>query len=292
MRVTQGMITRNALIRVNQNRSNMAETQEHIVTGRRINRASDDPTSFAKAERLKATLQENEQYLNKIKSANSWVTNSVSLLEQMTDISLEARNIANKGADGQSDADIRTVLAGKLDSYINEMLSLNNSQYLGKSVFAGTDTKTANPFIYNAGVVSYIGNDEQITRSYSESVNVTTNITGQQIMDTGIFSAMTDLLTALNANDEVGIRAQMDALKTASEGILALTSEMGARSKNVELIQSRLEQSNFDLEIFLSDERDAKIDEEIVRFKAEEFAYEAALKATLVAMRMSIMQYI
>ncbi|KAA3617589.1 MAG: hypothetical protein D8M58_01480 [Calditrichaeota bacterium] len=292
MRITQAMITRNALLRVNQNRSNMAEIQEHIVTGRKVNRASDDPTSFAKAERYKATLQENEQYLNKIKSANGWINNSVSLLEQMADISLQARDIANKGADGQSDAEVRATLAGSLDALINEMLSLSNSQHLGKSVFAGSATKTGNPFVYSAGVVSYIGNDKQMTRSYSESVSVTINTTGQEIMDTGVYAAMTDLMNALNANDEAAIRAQIDVLKTSSEGIIALSSEMGARSKNVQLIQSRLEQSNFDLQTFLSDERDAKIDEEIVRFKAEEFAYEAALQATSTAMRMNIMQFI
>ncbi len=292
MRVTQAMITRNALLRVNQNRSNMAEIQEHIVTGRRVNRSSDDPTSFANTERYKTTLLENEQYLNKIKSANNWIDNSVSLLQQMSDISLRVRDIASIGADGQSDASVRITLAGELDALISEMIAINNSQYLGKSLFAGTDTKTADPFIYAAGAVSYIGNDDQMTRSYSESVNVTINVTGQEIMDTGIYTAMTDLLTALNANDEAGIRTQIDTLKTSSEGIVALTSEMGARARNIELIQSRLEQSTHDIQGFLSDERDARIDEEIVRFKAEEFTYEAALQATAISMRMNIMQFI
>ena len=292
MRITQAMITRNALIRVNQNRSNMAEIQEHIVTGRRINRASDDPASFARAERYKTSLHENEQYLNKIKSANAWMTNSISLLEQMSDVSIQARDIANKAADGQSNAEVRLAFAGTIEALLEEMLSLSNARYLGKSVFAGTDTKTENPFIYNAGIVSYIGNNDQITRSYSQSVNVAINITGQDIINTGIFTTMTDLLTALNANDEAGIRTQIDALQTASEGIIALTSDIGARSRNVELIQSRLEQSNFDLESFLSEERDAKLDEEIVRFKAEEFAYQAALQVTAIAMRMNIMQFL
>ncbi len=292
MRVTQAMITRNALIRVNRNRSNMASIQERIVTGKKVNRASDDPTAFANAARYKAALTENEQYLNKIKSADSWMNNSVSLLEQMSDISLQAKDIATKGADGQSDAGVRTTLAGQLEALINEMLSLTNAQYLGKSVFAGTDTKTANPFVYSAGVVSYIGNDDEMTRSYSELVDVAINTTGQDIMDTGMFSAMTDLLNALNANDEPTIRAQIDTLKSASEDIVALTSDMGARSKNVSLIRSRLEQYNFDLQRYLSNERDARLDEEIVKFKAEEFAYEAALQATAKAMQMNIMQFL
>jgi len=291
MRITQAMITRNALIRVNQNRANMVKIQEHIVTGKIQNRASEDPTNFSRADRYRSTLRENEQYLTKIKSANSWIDNSVSLLEQMSEITLQARDIANKGADGQSDASIRAVMAGSAEALLSEMLSLTNSQYLGKNVFAGTDTKIPIPFDYSSGVVSYLGNGDAITRSYSQQVNVTVNTSGQEIMDTGIFVALTDLIVALNTNDEDGVRLQIDTLRTASEAMINLSSEMGARQRNVDLIQSRLEKSNIDISGFLSEVTDAKLEEEIVKFKAEEFAYQAAMQATSVAMRMTILDY-
>jgi flagellar hook-associated protein 3 FlgL len=292
MRITQAMISRNALYRLNQNRNNMNAVQERIFTGRKVNRASDDPTLYARADRIKDTLNQNEQYLSKIQYSRNWLDNSVSLLENLNDIVIQARDVANKGADGQSNAEIRTTLAGHLDALLNESLDIVNSQYLGKSVFAGTATKTVNPFVNTGGVISYNGNDDAITRSYSENINVTINMTGQDIMDTGIFTSMTDLYDALIANDETAIRAEIDNLKTASSSLLGLTSEMGARSKNIDLIQSRLEQATLDLEGFLSDTRDSSLDEEIVKYQAEEFAYQAALQATSNSIKLNILQFL
>ena len=292
MRITQSMITRNALYRVQQNRTRMSEIQNRIATGKKVMKPSDDPTQFARAERFEAVLAQNDQYLNKIRHANNWINNSVSLLEQLNDIVLEGRDVANRGADGQSDAEIRSTLASKLDSLISETVAIANSQYLGKSVFAGTDTKTANPFIYASGVVSYIGNDQYMTRSYSETISVTINTSGQDLMNTGIFNAMTDLRDNLLADDEAAIRNSIDEMAAAQKQLLNVTAEMGARSKNIFLIESRLEQSSLDIQGFLSEARDANLEEEIVRYKTEEFAYQAALQATSNAINLNIMQYI
>lgn len=286
------MITRNALYRVQQNRTRMSEIQNRIATGKKVMKPSDDPTQFARAERFEAVLAQNDQYLNKIRHANNWINNSVSLLEQLNDIVLEGRDVANRGADGQSDAEIRSTLASKLDSLISETVAIANSQYLGKSVFAGTDTKTANPFIYASGVVSYIGNDQYMTRSYSETISVTINTSGQDLMNTGIFNAMTDLRDNLLADDEAAIRNSIDEMAAAQKQLLNVTAEMGARSKNIFLIESRLEQSSLDIQGFLSEARDANLEEEIVRYKTEEFAYQAALQATSNAINLNIMQYI
>ena len=58
------------------------------------------------------------------------------------------------------------------------------------------------------------------------------------------------------------------------------------------MIQSRLEQSNVDISGFLSDARDANLDEEIVRFKAEELAFQASLQATSNVLKLNIMNYL
>jgi len=291
MRVTQSMLTRNALLRVNQNRANMNDIQEHISSGKKVARPSDDPTLFSRAQRFENTIQQNEQYLSKVQYAESWISNSVSLLEQLNELAMEAKDAASKGADGSSNTEIRSTLAGRMEAVLNEALSLANSQYLGKSVFAGTDTKVVSPFTNTAGVITYTGNNEYLTRSYSESIDVNINVTGQEIMNTGIFSAMTDLVNGLRNDDEALIRSQIDTLNSASEGILALTTDMGARSTNMQLIKSRLEQANVDINGFLSETRDARIDEEIVKYSAEELAYQASLQVTSRSIQLSIMDY-
>lgn len=292
MRVTQSMITRNALLRVNQNRDKMNQVQENISSGRKISRPSDDPTAFSRIKRFEANLEQNDQYMEKIQYANGWITNSISLLEQMGDLVMEAKDLANKGADDQYGAEGRITIAHKLDGILQESLSIANTQFLGKSVFAGTDTKTSKPFIYGAGAVSYIGNDESISRSYSEGISMDINITGQQLFDTGLFESLTNLLNGLNTNDDTIIETELGNLQTASEKMLALTTELGSRQKTASLVETRLEQSSIDINTFLGELRDANLDEEIVRYKTEELAYQAALQATSNSLKLNIMQYL
>ncbi len=292
MRVTQTMLTRNTLFNISQQRSDLNTIQEHISSGRKVNKPSDDPTRYGKVSRLLNKQKQNDQYIENVKVAQNWIDNSVSLLQTLDDIVLQAKDIANRGADGQSDATVRNTLANKLDTMINESISLVNSQYLNKSVFAGTDTQTTSPFVYSSGVVSYTGNDKKVYRSYSETVKVAINVPGQDIMDTGVFSGMTDLLTALRNNDETAIRSSIDAMKTAQQNLLAVTSELGARSTNLHLIRSRLEKENIDMSGFLSDARDAKIDEEVVKYQNTKIAYESSLKVTASSLRLNILQYL
>lgn len=292
MRVTQTMLSRNTLFNISQQRSTLNEIQAHISSGRAITKASDDPSRYGRASRLENKQKQNDQYLENVATAQNQINNSVNLLESLNDIALEARDIANKGADGQSDAQIRSILADKLDLMINEGVSIVNSKYLDKNTFAGTDTKIDTAFKYNSGVVSYLGNDKKMYRSYSQSVKVAVNVPGQDIMDSGVFSGMTDLLTALRANDETGIRAGIDTMKSAQKKLLAVTSELGARSTNLHLIQSRLNQENIDLNGFLSDTRDTKIDEEIVKYQNTQLSYEASLKVTASSLKLNILQYI
>ncbi len=292
MRVTQTMLSRNALYRLGKRRENMDEIQNRISSGRRVQKASDDPTAFSRAERMTTRIAQNEQYLRNIDSSESWINNTVSLMQSLSEVVIQAKDVANRGADGQANADIRNTLADQADALLQEALSIVNSQYLNKSVFAGTDTQTTNPFVESGGVVSYLGNDQAMSRSYSENVSIDINVDGQSIMDTGIFSAMSDLITALRANDETAVRSTIDDLKTAGDKMLGLTAEVGTRSSNLRLIRSRLEQTNIDLETFRSDARDARLDQEIVSFQTEQISYQAALQVTAKTINLNILQYL
>ncbi len=291
MRITQTMIVRNTLLRMTEGRDKMHQTQERISSGKRVSKPSDNPADFARADRFRVAIKQNEQYLRNIDFSMTWSQESVSMLENLNDIALQARDIANRGADGQSNTEVRNTLAGQLEALLNEALAVVNSQYLGKSLFAGTETLTKDPFQYSGGVVSYIGNDEQIRRSYSESVSVRINVTGQSIMDTDIFSNMTDLLTALQNDDETAVRNMIDPLKTSSEELLGVTAEIGAQNYNLQLIRSRLEQTNVNLNDFLGDVESINLEEEIVRYKSEELAYQVALQSTTNIINLNIMQY-
>jgi len=292
MRVTQSMLSRNTLFNLSQQRADLNTIQNQIASGKAVAKPSDDPTRYSRILRLQNKQNQNGQYIDNVNVSQNAINNSVRLLEAMSDIALQASDIAIKAADGQTDPAMRTTLAGEIHSMIASSISLSNSKYMSKNVFAGTDTQTATPFVYQNDVVSYTGNDKKVYRSYSESVKVSINVPGKDIMDTGFFSGLTALETALRADDQAGIDTAIDNMKSAQDKMLAVTSELGARSTNLNLIRSRLEQENIDMSGYLSKNQDTKMDEAIVRYQGTKLAYETSLKVTASSLQLNIMQYL
>jgi len=292
MRITQSMILRNTMRSINNSRDDMHQIQNRISTQKKVQKASDDPISYSRAMRFRRSLEQNKQYIKNINDALSWTSSTSISLDQLYAYALDATEMATRGADGTVDADIRMQLAESVRGLLLESVNIGNSQYLGKSLFAGTMTDESEPFSMVGDVVTYLGNDEKIERRATENLVKEINTTGQELADTELFSALTDLITALEANDVTAINASMDQMQTVKKNLLTLSTRVGSTQSNLELISLRLDDSNVKLAEYISDEEDAVMEEEVVRLASEEIAYQAALQSASKIMTMNIMDYL
>ena len=292
MRITQSMILRNTMRSINNSRDDMHQIQNRISTQKKVQKASDDPISYSRAMRFRRSLEQNKQYIKNINDALSWTSSTSISLDQLYAYALDATEMATRGADGTVDADIRMQLAESVRGLLLESVNIGNSQYLGKSLFAGTMTDESEPFSMVGDVVTYLGNDEKIERRATENLVKEINTTGQELADTELFLALTDLITALEANDVMAINASMDQMQTVKKNLLTLSTRVGSKQSNLELISLRLDDSNVKLAEYISDEEDAVMEEEVVRLASEEIAYQAALQSASKIMTMNIMDYL
>lgn len=292
MRITQNMILRNTLRSMNDTRDEMHQVQGRISTQKRVTKASDDPLSFSRSHRFRRSFEQNKQFLKNTSDAISWISTSELSLDQLYEYSLQAYNFASQGSDAISNGDLRAQLAESVRGLLQDSVHLANSQYLGRSMFSGTMTDESEPFQLVGDVVTYVGNDEKINRRITESFVEEINVTGQELMDTGYFDNLTALITALEAGDETAVNAAMEQLYDSKKNLLTITTEAASVQTNLQLIESRLTSTNENLISYISDEEDANMEEEIVRFKSEEMAYQAALQTASDIMRMNILSYL
>jgi len=291
MRVTQSMILRNTLRRVNYNRDEMNLIQNRISSQKRIEKASDDPLGFNRAARFRSALRRNNQYLKNISDAQAWTNTSSISLNQMHDYAMKSIEYAMQALDGAVDSDMRKTLADSIRGLLQDSVSQANSQYMGKAIFAGTKTSEGRPFLLENDTVTYQGNDESINRRLSKNIVQQINVTGKKIMDTGYFEALSNLISALDNNDQDEISAQIDNLKTAEKNLLTLSASLGSTQSSLELMYNRTTSDSLDLKKYISDEEDANMEEEIVKFKSEQTAYQAALQSANEVMNMNILNY-
>jgi len=291
MRVTQSMITRNLMQSIQRNRENMSTLQYAIATGKEVHHSSNDPTQFNRASRFRSIINQNDQHMRTITDALGWVDATTGIVDDVYSKLMDIKELATQGADEGTNLETRELLAGQMDSIIGEVTSLFNTTYLGKPLFSGTATDSTS-FDYDGTAVTYQGNSDNITRRVAENLNIAIGVTGQQVEDTGIFTAMISLRDALLADDTTGIATASVSLDSTIEQFTSLTTAYGSIQNHLTLTQQRLETANVNLYSYLSQTEDMDMTEAITQYNAEEMAYKAALQTTTDAINLNILDFI
>jgi len=128
----------------------IAQASERLITGKRINRAADDPAGFAQAVRLQAEIGSYSQVRKNINEAIPQAVQAGNSLNQIADFLVEMRSIALLSKN-ESDASKRATYQESFDAYrtaIGDVISLDpmlGAAAVSLTVQIGTaasDTKT------------------------------------------------------------------------------------------------------------------------------------------------------
>lgn len=145
VRVTPQASIARSIAQAAQHSARVAVLQQQVATGKRLLVPSDDPLGSMTLLANNAQVQRFDSQLGNISSARTSLNLSVSALQEAGSIMSSAREIALEGAQAGNDATSYEALAQQVDSLINRLLDVANSQDSGRYLFGGAATNVA-PF--------------------------------------------------------------------------------------------------------------------------------------------------
>lgn len=140
MRVSQNMLYYNSINNMNKSLAEMMRLNEMGYSQKRINSPSDDPAGAAIAVALRSQGMRLEDYQDNIKAAKGWLTLGDSTLSQASTLIASIKAKAQQASNDTVTADQRLITADEVRQFLDEMLALSNTEYVGKSIFAGHKT--------------------------------------------------------------------------------------------------------------------------------------------------------
>lgn len=169
--MTNNLLIHNMLWNMNNNLVSMSEKQNQLSTGKRINKASDDPVGTTKIIKVKSNIVENKQYKNNVQDAKSWLEVSENSLTDIKNILQRVRELAVQGANGTNTQEDTDKIAQEIKQMTEEVIVNSNATIAGRYLFSGfqTDEKLLNEDgTYNINITS-----EKITDFESIAYEVT-----------------------------------------------------------------------------------------------------------------------
>ncbi len=137
--------------------SDLSELQEQLSSGKRLGRASDDPTAAARAERALAAIGRSETSQRAVDASRVAMTQTESSLGDATALLQRARElVVSAGNASYGDSD-RLHIADEIRSLREQLLAVANQGDGAGSYLFGGQGPTQKPFVDAAGGVQYAG---------------------------------------------------------------------------------------------------------------------------------------
>lgn len=199
----------------------VATATEELATGSRINRPSDDPAGAARLEQISDQSARVDSFQQSIGTVTGQLQTADATLSSVVTALQRALTLGVEGANGTlSDAD-RAAVGQELQGIQQQLISLANTSYQGRFLFAGT--ANTQPYSADATVASgvrYDGNTGVNQVQVGDQYQIQVNLPGSQLFGApggDVFQSIADLTNALATNSGIGnavaeVRQSFDSL--------------------------------------------------------------------------------
>lgn len=288
----------------------ISRLREQISSGKRINRPSDDPTSFATAERMKTLGNQLARREESIASARTFVDRTQQELDGMADLFTRARENGVRAADDTRSDEDRAAIAQELRALKDEVVDRMNSTQDGEYIFAGNRTGTR-PFKetgepnYTSGTPptpDYNPIDGDRTRPIGKNQDLTVNIDGKSLAQYDpssgktITGALDNLINAVDPKDNTGsdpdIRPALGEVEDALDHVISKGSEAGAIGRRLSTAQEQVEAASLEANERRSDAEDTDLATAISELQQRQTQLQAAFQATSSSQQTSLVNFL
>ena len=306
MRITTAYTHGASLDNLQRRQGQLADAQDRLTSGKRVSKASDDPTAAARAERAMASVNRTEANLRALEASRTAMQQTEVALGDANDLLQEVRElIVSAGNASYSDAERNTV-AIALRGLRTQLLSVaNRSDGAGGYLFGGQGSTSA-PFIDAAGGVQFIGTTGALRAATDEPLPLTVDGRAAWLgaadpgggPDISLFTVIDTLVTTLETSGQTStqvvaaVHGSLGQLDAAMSNVLTWRARSGESLNRAESMEERLADVKLVAQGQRADAEDLDMVQAISDFQSRQTGYEAALKTYSMVQRLSLFDYI
>jgi flagellar hook-associated protein 3 FlgL len=299
MRITNLMMTNQAIQNMAQNLEKVSNLQSKIASNKRFQVPSDDPLRASTSLNLRSQLQTLESYSETASLTENWQTATDNAFDQLEQIAVRANDLILSGLnDTLSGSERANTLGAEMQELIAETVEIGNTSVNGQYIFSGYQvnqkafslTNGASIFDYAGNpytpkVANYLGDQGVMQRSLGPDQSVALNVRGDQ----AILGFLQNLITASNAliqnnvhntGNPLTLEASLGNLKTSIDTLDQYRTSNGARLRQVTSAFNFLESVKLETQNLLSENEDINLAESIALLANQQTTYEAVLEVS------------
>jgi flagellar hook-associated protein 3 FlgL len=184
MRISTSSMTQNMSNNIVENEKKYQDLQNKISAGGQLIAPDEDPLAYSYVNKLKDVRTQINRYGATATSLQTDLHFYDNQFQQATDMLKDIRTLALEAGNGSLDDEDRKTVANQINSDLNQLIAVGNSNVQGKYMFAGS-VNTKAPFkVTNNGDkvtdVTYVGDTAVLNREVGFNDTMKVNYNGEE----------------------------------------------------------------------------------------------------------------
>ncbi len=292
MRITNNQIYENLMSGINKQLKIKNDSNASISSGTRFQRPAQAGSDYKTSLDLRHTQSQIQGSLESLTVAESRLSASQTLLNDMSNVLKRAQTLAVQQSSGQIGPQEHAAAVSEVTHLLDQVANSANQQWQGEFLFSGTAVNTQ-PFAVDAlGVYQYQGSDQDRTVSVSTRQSINSNVRGDEAAFAQAFSSLTNFQTALVNNDQASIANAISELTTAGNSVIDLTSNVGGQIKAIQSYTQSYEDMKFSIDKRLNEHEAADIPALVAAMQQADTALQASYSQIANIKNLSLVNFL
>lgn len=293
MRITQNITYNTYINDIMRKQESLYGLSRQISSGKKVNVLSDDPVSAESILSSRSMISTFDQYEKNIDSGLSRLSMAEESLSGVENALMSIMETAVYQSTGTANAQTRSAAAVEVSNLFDQIISLANTSFDNKHIFSGYKTDT--PPFDAAG--AYFGDANSYRIRAGENAYVTVGVNGGEVFKgtaggVDVLQTVSNLKTALIANDTTGIQTAITNLEAGFNQITDAVSDIGGKVVRLNASMETLTNFKLGLKTALSELEDADMTKVISELSLGQVALEAAISSAGKVFSINIFDYL
>jgi flagellar hook-associated protein 3 FlgL len=275
--------------------SQVARARQQVMSGKRLQKASDDPGAMQRSVEGRGEIRAIETYQRTADTATARLALLDSTLASVVETLQQAKVTTASARNSTATTLQRETAAQTLEGVRDALAAQLNTSSRGVYLFGGSQT-TAPPFVRVAGTWTYQGDASPQQVDVAPGQAVAFSRDGQALAQgtqaTNILNDLDALVAAVRTGNQAGMTTGMTSLDRAFERASREQIDVGADQEAIAELEGQLTLSRLAAVTRVSKDEDADLTAAISELTRADTAYRAALGAIGRASRTSLMDYL
>jgi flagellar hook-associated protein 3 FlgL len=263
---------------------------EQASSGLKVAKPSDNPVSAKSILDVNSQLSQLNKYLDNMSITQTELDTQDSTLGSVIDLIQQAKDLATQAASETYSTVELNGMQSQVDSILDSVLNLANTQYNGNYIFSGTNIATQTYTTDAAGNITYNGTPStDVYERYvqiSDGVSLAINQPGDQIFGsydattstgTGVIGTLKALSNALGSGDYSGVNVTLSDFTNDLDTISLARAKTAAVINKFSITSDSINATVLNLTSYKSDLEDIDLSEVLAKLAASQ----AALQVTM-----------